>query len=65
MTTDGRGADHQAKDAAPAADRDLQHWWRVISVLLDVPPARDEDRVKRRKTDDGKQARHRPRRRTN
>jgi hypothetical protein len=64
MTSDKRVRVH-GPAAAREPDCDLQHWWSVISVLLDVPSARDEGRAKRRKTDDGKQARRRSRRRTN
>jgi hypothetical protein len=64
-TSDDKVGERDSKKRR-AADRDLQHWWSVISVLLDVPSARNGNRVKRRKNDDGKQTRRaRSRRRTN
>jgi len=65
MTTEKGDAAHQSP-AACEPDHDLQHWWRVISVLLDVPPARHADPLKRRMKEDGKQTRRRrSRQRTN
>jgi hypothetical protein len=65
MTTDKHEAAAPVQAGACEADPDLQHWWRVIAILLDVPPARNGDSVKRRRADDGKQERRRSRRRAN